>query len=256
MKILALGDVVGGAALLYLKQKLPSFLSSEKISFVVANGENATDIHGLSADDARALWALGVDVITLGNHAFSRRDLYDLLDNDPRIVRPANYPAKAAGAGYTIRVAEGYRILVMNVMGNVYLSTLDNPFDAVEKILARESGHYDFALLDVHAEATSEKLAFPYLFDGRIAAIFGTHTHVPTADERVFPAGTGYITDLGMTGPTDGILGTRADLVIEKFRTQMPTRFLVAEGAVRAMGAVFDVDETTGKTVAVSRVTF
>ena len=257
MRILALGDVVGQVAIEYLADKLWAFRSKEKIDFCVANGENATEIRGISAADAEALLGAGVDLITLGNHAFGMKDIYSYLDaNEHSIIRPANYPTDAPGVGYTICDVCGWRVLCMNVSGRVYLDPLASPFDTVDRILEREDGRFDVALLDIHAEATSEKLALGRYFDGRVQVLFGTHTHVPTADEQILPHGSGYITDLGMCGPVDGILGTDADAVIHRFRTLMPTRFSVASGAVQAQGAIFDVDEGAKKVRSVRRVMF
>ncbi len=257
MRILALGDVVGQVAIEYLADKLWAFRSKEKIDFCVANGENATEIRGISAADAEALLGTGVDLITLGNHAFGMKDIYSYLDaNEHSIIRPANYPTDAPGVGYTICDVGGWRVLCINVSGRVYLDPLASPFDTVDRILEREDGRFDVALLDIHAEATSEKLALGRYFDGRVQVLFGTHTHVPTADEQILPHGSGYITDLGMCGPVDGILGTDADAVIYRFRTLMPTRFSVTSGAVRAQGAIFDVDESAKKVRGVRRVVF
>lgn len=257
MRILALGDVVGHVAIDYLADKLWAFRSKEKIDFCVANGENATEIRGISAADAEALLGTGVDLITLGNHAFGMRDVYSYLDaNEHSIIRPANYPTDAPGVGYTVCDVNGWRVLCINVSGRVYLDPLASPFDTVDRILEREDGRYDLALLDIHAEATSEKLAIGRYFDGRIQILFGTHTHVPTADEQILPHGSGYITDLGMCGPVDGILGTDADAVIHRFRTLMPTRFSVASGTVQAQGVIFDVDESAKKVRSVKRVSF
>ena len=257
MRILALGDVVGHVAIDYLADKLWAFRSKEKIDFCVANGENATEIRGISAADAEAILGTGVDLITLGNHAFGMKDIYSYLDaNEHCIIRPANYPTDAPGVGYTICDVNGWRVLCINVSGRVYLDPLASPFDTVDRILDRESGRYDVALLDIHAEATSEKLAIGRYFDGRVQVMFGTHTHVPTADEQVLPLGSGYITDLGMCGPQNGILGTDADAVIHRFRTMMPTRFSVADGPVSAQGVIFDVDESAGKVRSVTRVGF
>ena len=257
MRILALGDVVGQVAIEYLADKLWTFRSKEKIDFCVANGENATEIRGISAADAEALLGTGVDLITLGNHAFGMKDIYSYLDaSEHSIIRPANYPTDAPGVGYTICDVGGWRVLCMNVSGRVYLDPLASPFDTVDRILEREDGRFDVALLDIHAEATSEKLALGRYFDGRVQVLFGTHTHVPTADEQILPHGSGYITDLGMCGPVDGILGTDADAVIHRFRTLMPTRFSVASGTVRAQGVIFDVDESAKTVRSVRRVVF
>lgn len=256
MKILAIGDVVGTRAVEYLKENL--WREREKLSadFVVVNGENATDIHGISGRDAQELLSAGADLITLGNHTYGRRDICALLGDSEAIIRPANYPPLAPGAGYTILNVSGWRILGINVMGTALMESLACPFSTVDRILERERGSYDFALMDIHAETTSEKIALGRYFDGRVAVMFGTHTHVQTADEQILPKGSGYITDLGMTGPTDGVIGTQAACVIEKFRTKMPVRFQVAEGAIQAQGALFTVDPDTARVTEVRRVRF
>ena len=258
MKILAIGDVVGRRSIEYLSEKLRRAVSKLGADFVVCNGENASDIHGLCKTDAEALLDCGADLITLGNHAFGSRDIYAFLDdNTDRIIRPANYPAACPGVGYTVRKVSGLRILCMNLSGTAFMDPLDNPFTAVDRILDREKGEYDIALLDFHAEATSEKLAMGYHLDGRVQIVFGTHTHVPTADTRVLPKSTGYVTDLGMTGPTNGILGTDAEAVLYKMRTHMPTRFTVADGEIRAQAVLFTLeDQEPYRCVKVERVTF
>ena len=256
MKIFAVGDVVGTKSVAYLEGKLRSLRNSLGADLVVVNAENASEIHGLSREDAEAVLDAGADLITLGNHAFGRRDLYSLLSDSEQIVRPANYPPLSPGGGYTILNIDGYRVLCINILGTALMESLSCPFDTVDRILAREAGHYDFALMDIHAEATSEKIALARYFDGRISVMFGTHTHVQTADEQILPKGSGYITDLGMTGPVNGVLGTDAEIVIEKFRTKMPVRFRVADGPVEGQGALYDVDESTGKVRSVRRIRF
>ena len=243
MKILAIGDVVGVRAIEYLKKTLWSLRNKYGIDLVVANGENATEIHGLSASDAQKLLDTGVDLITMGNHTWGRRDLYDFLDSNPeKIIRPANYPGSCPGCGYTIVNVCGYKVLCMNAQGVSFMDPLSDPFEAVEYILAREEGEYDISLLDFHAEATSEKYAMARVFDGKINIIFGTHTHVPTSDTQILPGGTAYVTDLGMTGPDNGILGTDAERVLRKMREHMPSQFIVADGNVRADAVLFELD--------------
>lgn len=249
MRILALGDVVGSEAVFFLKKRLWTFRKEEKIDFVIANGENATNIRGLSAKDAEALLDTGIDVITLGNHTYGIRDIYPYLETSEQVIRPANYPPEAPGNGYTIYRTEGWRLLCININGRVYMDAFANPFDTVDRILTREQGNYDVAIMDIHAEATSEKLALAHYFDGRIQVMFGTHTHVQTADEQILPNGSGYITDLGMCGSQNGIIGTEATQVINRFRTMMPTNFQAAVGAVQACGAVFESDGTKIKSI-------
>lgn len=256
MKILCIGDVVGAGSVAYLKQKLWSMRRALGADMVIANGENASDIHGISRADAEALLDAGVDLITLGNHTFGRHDIGPMLGDSAHIIRPANFPPLAPGGGYTVLNVDGWRVLGINVQGTALMESLSCPFATVDRILEREKGNYDFAVMDIHAEATSEKLALARYFDGRIAVMFGTHTHVPTADEQILPNGSGYITDLGMTGPVDSIIGTEAAAVIERFRTKMPTRFRVASGEIRAQGALFTLDSSNTRVIAVERITF
>ncbi|MBQ8275883.1 MAG: YmdB family metallophosphoesterase [Clostridia bacterium] len=253
MKLLALGDIVGTRTVDYLERELWALRSRLGADCVVANGENADDIHGLSSAQANRLLDAGVDLLTTGNHVWGKRDLIPLLEEESRVLRPANYPPTAPGSGWAIVPAGSWRMLAINVMGNVFMDSLADPFDTVEKILDRNAGSYDFAMLDIHAEATAEKLALARVFDGRIAVIFGTHTHVQTADEGILPRGSGYITDLGMCGPADGILGTDAAAVIRKFRTHMPQRFLPADGPLALHGALFTLDSSF-RVTAVDRI--
>lgn len=257
MKILAIGDIVGEIAIDYLTKKLSQFIRENKIDFVIANGENASEIKGLSTKDAESIYNLGVDFITLGNHAFSKKDIYTYLDdNDYRIIRPCNFSIKSPGSGYSIVNVDGYKILIINALGTMYMTPLNSPFECIDKILERERGNYDFAILDIHAEATSEKLAIAHYFDGKIAIIFGTHTHVQTADEQILPKGSAYITDLGMTGPINSILGTKIETIIDKFTIQTPQYFTVADGEVRAHGVIFDINPDTLKINSINRIKF
>ncbi len=243
MKILAIGDIVGTRAIKYLENNLWKLRDKYKIDYVIANGENASEIHGVSAHDAEAILAAGVDFITLGNHTWNKRDIYQFLDNNPeRIIRPANYPGSAPGYGHATVNVNGYRILIINALGQAFMEPIGDPFDTVELILAREDGSYDFSILDIHAEATSEKYAVARVFDGKINIIFGTHTHVPTADVQILPGGSAYVTDLGMTGPRNGVLGVDAERTITKMRTHMPTQFIVANGDIHADAVIFELD--------------
>ena len=257
MKILAIGDIVGGIAIDYLSKNLSKFVRDNKIDYVIANGENASEIKGLSKNDAEALFNIGVDFITLGNHAFGKKDIYSFLDNnDHRIIRPCNFPTKAPGIGYSLVNVDGYKVLIINALGTMYMTPLNSPFEAIDKILEREKGSYDFAILDFHAEATSEKLAIAHYFDGRISIIFGTHTHVQTADEQVLPRGSAYITDIGMTGPVNSILGTKINTIIDKFILQTPQYFTVAEGEVKVSGVIFDINPDSKKINSITRTKF
>ncbi len=247
---------MGAESVDYLSRKLRHLREELSADLVVVNGENASDIHGIGAAEAEAIFDAGTDLITLGNHTYGRRDICRLLSDDERIIRPANYPPLAPGMGYTILKIDGWRILGINIMGTALMDALACPFAAVDRILEREAGNYDLALMDIHAEATSEKIALARYFDGRIAVMFGTHTHVQTADEQILPGGSGYITDLGMTGPMDGVIGAHAQDVIEKFRTRMPIRFRVAEGEIEGRGALFTVDPSANRALAVERIRF
>lgn len=256
MKILAIGDVVGTRAVAYLREKLWKKRSELGADAVVVNGENAAEIHGISSADAEELLASGADVITLGNHAFGRRDICNMLNDSNYIIRPANYPPLVPGSGSTVVNLGGWRILFINVLGTALMEPMACPFATVDRILARESGNYDVSVMDVHAESTSEKLALGRYFDGKINVIFGTHTHVPTADEQILPLGTGYITDIGMTGPVNGIIGSDAQGVIERMRTKIPVHFRVADGDVQAHGALFELDVDKKRVLSVKRIVF
>lgn len=256
MKILAIGDVVGIKSVDYLSDRLFRIKSELDVDFTVINGENASEIHGISKREAKSLFDAGADVITLGNHAFGQRDICEMLSDDYSIIRPANYPALVPGTGHITINHKGKRILCINVLGNALMDAMACPFDTVDNILESEKGSYDISILDIHAETTSEKIALARYFDGRISVIFGTHTHVQTADEQILPRGTGYITDLGMTGPVNSVIGTDVNAVIEKFRTKMPTRFTVGSGEIKACGAIFEVEDTSNKVKSVRRVRF
>lgn len=245
-RILAIGDVVGAEAVKYLSSKLWSFRKENNISMVVCNAENAAVGNGLDPQSADKLLTSGCDILTGGNHIFKKKEIRAYLDNSLTVIRPANYPAGAPGSGYTTIDIDGYKVLVINLLGQVFMEPLDCPFQTLERILSREEGRYDFSILDIHAETTSEKLAIARCFDGKLDCIFGTHTHVQTADEQILPQKTGYITDLGMTGPTDSILGVRSDIIIEKLRTKLPVKFELAVGNISAHGVIFDLDRSGG----------
>lgn len=256
VRMLCLGDVVGEEGVRFLEKggRMHRLMEKHRADLVIVNGENAAVGNGLSRDAAERLFDCGADVITGGNHIFRQREIYGMLDEDGRLIRPANYPAEAPGMGYTIVNTGGVRILVMNVLGCVYLEPLTPPWECAERILRNEKGKYDFAVCDIHAEATSEKLFFARYFDGRMAAVFGTHTHVPTADCTVLPGGCGYITDLGMCGSTAGILGVKTESIVHKFTVKTPNRFEPAVGHCRLNGALFEIDEKTGRCVRAERV--
>ena len=245
------------AGLEHLVKNLPAIRKREQIDFCIVNGENASLITGISPEAAKKLLAAGADVITGGNHTMRNRNLFGMLDEDGRLLRPINFGGGVPGAGYGVYDACGYRVLVLNAMGNVHMEPhLDAPLPFLERALAREAGKYDLAVLDIHAEATGEKLAIGYALDGRVTAVFGTHTHVPTADERILPCGTGYLSDVGMCGESGGILGMDPDVVLRRARTHLAEKFVPAAGPCVANAVIFTIDERRAVTTAVRRLNF
>jgi 2',3'-cyclic-nucleotide 2'-phosphodiesterase len=225
VKLLFVGDVVGGIGRRTFAALLPAIRDSHEPDFVVVNGENAAGGVGITQKTAHELLDAGADAITLGNHAFRHREVYELLDREERIVRPANYPRGSPGRGYTVVERDGTRLAVVNLSGMLYLDAVRSPYAEVDAALSELNGRADAVLVDMHAEATSEKVAMGWHVDGRVTACVGTHTHVPTADARVLPGGTAYITDVGMTGPRGGVIGVKRELALERFLTLTNVRF-------------------------------
>lgn len=256
MNVLVLGDVVSGIGCDFVRRKLSSFKKLKGIDFCIANGENSATGNGITPDSADHLFKSGVDFITTGNHVFRRKEVYSLLDESEFIIRPYNFDASTPGKGYALIDMGRYTVAVINLMGNMYSDCCENAFRAVDRALQEISGKTDIIFVDLHAEATSEKKAMGFYLDGRVSALFGTHTHVLTADERVLPNGTGYITDIGMCGVKDSVLGVDKDIVINKFTTGMPVRFDSADGSCMINGCIFSVDEKTGKCLSAERVCF
>ena len=257
MKILVIGDVTSPAGVEHLNKNLWTYRKENKIDFCVVNGENASFVTGISEELATLLLRAGADVITGGNHTMHNKAVYTFLDDTGEMLRPINFGDSAPGRGYTIVDANGYRMLVINAMGNVHIEpNLDSPYTYIDKVLRVESGNYDFAILDIHAEATGEKIAIGYAYDGKINVIFGTHTHVPTADEQILPYGTGYITDVGMCGESGGVIGMQSESIVLRMRTRLPHKFTAASGPCVANGAIFDLDTKSGRVTSVSRVNF
>ena len=254
MKTLLIGDVVGNCGTEFLRQNLSSLAREYSVDMIIANGENAAKNNGLDGITADTLFSAGVDVITSGNHIWHKFEMQNIINDYENILRPANYPGECPGNGYVIYNAGGVKVLVISVLGTVYLESLASPFETVDRILKREEGSYDISIVDFHGEATSEKAAFARYFDGRISAVVGTHTHVQTADERLLPLGTAFITDLGMTGAYESILGVNCDRIINKFLTKMPTRFEQAEGECQFNGVIIDFDNSTYKAKSIERV--
>ena len=254
MKILIIGDIVGSCGTEFIRQYLSNIANRHHVDMIIANGENAAKNNGLDGETADILISSGVDVITSGNHIWHKFEMQNIIDDYENILRPANYPGECPGNGYVIYNAGGVKVLVISVLGTVYLESLASPFETVERILKREEGAYDISIVDFHAEATSEKAAFARYFDGKLTAVVGTHTHVQTADERLLPLGTAFITDLGMTGAYESILGVNCDRIINKFLTKMPTRFEQAEGECQFNAVVVDIDNSTYKAKSIERI--
>ena len=243
-KLLCIGDVVGKPGLDRVKRSLRYLKRKTEADFVIVNGENAAVV-GMTPDQAEDIFDAGADVITLGNHTFGKREIVDYMEDNSCILRPANYAPQAPGRGWGIYESKAGDVAVIDLQGRVNMDyTPDNPFLEVERILKEIKTKLVF--VELHAEATSEKLAMGYMLDGRISALWGTHTHVPTADAQVLPKGTGYVTDLGMTGPKHSVLGIRPDLSIAKFRGDLPERYRWAEGETKMEAVLFTIDSATG----------
>lgn len=251
MNILAIGDVTGSIGCKFLRAHLPHLKKLKHIDLVIANGENSADGNGITPASAQYLFDSGVDVITAGNHSFRRREMYEVFDRQEYLLRPANFPPGTPGHGSCIVDQGRIQIGVVNLMGVVYLESLECPFAAADRLLKAMPR---VTLIDFHAEATGEKGALAYYLDGRVSAIFGTHTHVQTADESILPGGTGFITDVGMTGPIQSVLGVKPELVIQKMRSKMPVRFDLAGGSCRMDCVLFSIHEKSGKTTSVERL--
>jgi len=254
MRVLCIGDVVGNIGCRFLRSSLTSIIKAKKIDLVVCNAENSADGNGMTKESAEYLFNSGVDVITLGNHAFRRKEAYNLIENSEFVVRPANFP-DGTTPGYGIRTIDmlRYNVAVINLMGLAFMDdSLDCPFKEADKLLKQIDTK--IILVDFHAETTGEKRAMGYYLDGRVSAVFGTHTHVQTADEQILPCGTGYITDVGMTGTINSVLGIKPELVIEKLKTKMPVRFDLMSGGCKMDCILFEIDEKTGKTVYLERM--
>src|SRR5918996_457475 len=243
MRALFIGDVVGSPGREGLAAAMPGLRAEHKPDLVIANGENAGGGVGITPQAAEELFEIGADVITLGNHTYRHREIYPFLESEPRIVRPLNFPAANPGRGHTIADAAGMRVAVVNLSGLLHLTVERSPFPAIDELLDELRGAADAVIVDFHAELTSEKVAMGWHLDGRVAAVLGTHTHVPTADGRVLPGGTAHITDVGMTGSRAGGIGVKREQAIESLVTQMPVRFETADEDVWVMGALVEIGD-------------
>lgn len=253
MNILCIGDVVGTVGCEFLRAKLPAFKKLKSIDLVIANGENSADGNGITAASINHLFDSGVDVITTGNHSFRRRESYELYDSIDTLLRPANFPAKTTpGHGMCVVDMGRVQVAVINLMGTVYLESLRCPFETLDELL-KLPGMPKICIVDFHAEATGEKRAMGFYADGRITGMFGTHTHVQTADECILPKGSGHITDVGMTGPINSVLGVKPECIMQKLTTKMPVRFELAKGPCRMDCVLFSVDEKNGLCTGIER---
>ncbi|KLU62133.1 hypothetical protein CEB3_c14960 [Peptococcaceae bacterium CEB3] len=254
MIVLFIGDIVGKTGRQAIRALLKPVKDEYKVALTVANGENAAGGNGLTREVAQELYGTGIDFLTMGNHVWDKRQILDFIDSEARLVRPANYPAGAPGKGYGFVRLNGFKVGMLNLSGRVYLPALDDPFSGAIRLINLMRQESPLILVDFHAEATSEKIALGWFLDGKVSAVLGTHTHVQTADERVLPQGTAYITDVGMTGPRDSVLGVKKEVVINRFLTQLPAKFDIAGGVLQLNAVILDLDEETGKARRIERV--
>lgn len=257
MRLLAIGDVCGNAGCEHLKNVLPKIKYEKNIDAVIVNGENSADGNGITPQSADLIFSVGANVITGGNHSFRRAEILNYMDENPFLLRPHNIPSAEYGSGYTLVDFGKFQMAVINLSGTIYLERVgaENPFLCADELLKKAI--YDGAriiVVDFHAEATSEKKALGFYLDGKVSAIFGTHTHVQTADEQILPGGTGYITDLGMTGPVNSVLGVKTEIIINRLRNGDQSKFFFADGECKLNGCIFDIDLSSGKCVSVERI--
>ena len=254
MKILAVGDIVGESGVRKLKEELPRIKREKNIDFVITNGENSAGGMGLTERNFKDIMEAGTNVVTMGNHTWGKKNIFKFID-DPNLLRPANYPKGVVGKGLGIYECKGKKIAVMNFLGRVDLNILtENPFVLAKEMVEELQGKVDMIFIDFHAEATAEKIAMGRFLDGKITALFGTHTHVQTADEQILPNGTAYITDLGMTGPKESVIGMNIQASLKRFETTLPEKYKLAEGACILNAVVFEIDDETNKAISIERI--
>ena len=255
MKILLIGDIVGNSGVKKVKEIIPEYKKQNNIDFIIANGENSADGMGITLKIFEDLKKTGIDVVTMGNHTWGKKEIFNFI-NDEQIVRPANYPQGVPGVGYRIRECNGKKIAVINLMGRVDLNVLtENPFLKADEILNKIKDIADIIIVDFHAEATAEKIAMGYYLDGRVACVFGTHTHVQTADETILEKGTGYITDIGMTGPKKSVIGMDVSASVKRFTTTLPERYKVSEDKnIVLTGCILEINDETCRIEKIDRV--
>ena len=254
MRVLAVGDLVGNIGLNKLREVLPNLIEAENIDFVIVNAENVAGGMGITTKDFNILDKMKIDAITMGNHTWGKKDIFSFIDN-PKLLRPANYSKGVPGKGYGIYQCKEKKIAVINLIGRTDVNVQsENPFTRIDEIIEELKNDVDIILVDFHAEATAEKIAMKYYLDGKVTAIFGTHTHVQTADEEVTKKGTGYITDIGMTGPKHSVIGMDIDASIKRFVTSLPERYKLAEGEASFHGCIFEINEETCRTKKIIRL--
>ncbi|WP_281280430.1 TIGR00282 family metallophosphoesterase [Paenibacillus koleovorans] len=247
IRVLFVGDIVGAAGRKALKEMLPILKRTKNPELIIVNGENAAGGRGITAAIAKEFYDQGVHGITLGNHTWDNKDIFDFIDKEDRLIRPANYPPGTPGRGFTtVKGANGKELTIVNIQGRTYLPPLDCPFQTIDAILEKQKKKSKCILVDFHAEVTSEKIAMGWHLDGKVSAVLGTHTHVQTRDERILPQGTAYVTDVGMVGARDGVLGMERQAVLQKFKTGLPVRFTADEGKWQFHAAYMELDENTG----------
>jgi metallophosphoesterase (TIGR00282 family) len=254
MKLLFIGDIVGRPGRDLVRVGVGALVAHHGINLVIANGENSAGGNGITREIGDSLLAQGVDVITSGNHVWDKKEVFEYIGVEPRLIRPVNYPDAPGRGSYVARTADGHSVGVLNLMGRVHMVNLDDPFRAADREVTALAERTRIIFVDFHAEATSEKIAMGWFLDGRVTAVVGTHTHVQTADERVLPGGTAYITDVGMTGPHDGVIGVEKAPVIQKFLSGMPTRFEAASGDPILHGVLVTADDASGKATGIARL--
>ena len=255
VRILFIGDIVGKPARVYLKELLPELRNKLKLDWIIANGENSAGGSSITPDTSKDLFNSGIDVVTTGDHIFKKKESKEVLRTSD-VIRPLNYGELAEGRGYLIKESNGLKIGIINLLGRVFMQPADCPFKAVKEILYDIQKEVKVIIVDMHAEATSEKLAMGYFLSGKVSIVAGTHTHIPTADERIIDGFTAYITDVGMTGSFDSVLGREKHQIIERFVTNMPVRFNLAQNDIRMQGILVEVDEATGAAASIKRVEY
>lgn len=259
MKIIFLGDVFGNPGRSCLYNQLPGLIVENNADIVIANGENAAGGIGITPVIADSMFKAGIDVITSGNHIYKKKEIYEYIDSHPMLLKPANFPPDTPGSGYCIfqaGMAKNIKVAVVNVCGRVFVENLDCPFRKMDSILEEISGKTNIIIVDFHAEVTSEKVAMGWYLDGRVSAVIGTHTHVQTSDERILPNGTAYISDAGMVGPRDSVIGVKKELIIERFLKMMPQKFIVASNDNWINGVVFEIDDKNGYAKNIRRLNY